>query len=315
MTSAPRADDRGVSFELDGEDGRVLVQARETSTSGSGRSSRSAAAWPSPSRGWPGRCGGTGSRWCSRPSGSSRPASAGAAWRAGSTRSARAPRRAWSAACPSARRRSRAASCSARTTASTPPRARTSGAPGLAHLLAVSGPERAPALPARLAAPGAARAHPAGAAAGPARADRALRPGHRRRPVDPAGGRDGGRRVWSRRSPSGPASRWYALLLAAVVTLALNPRAAGDVGWQLSFAAVAGILLWTGRLARCSAAGARPGARPRRAVAEGVAVTVAATVATAPADGPPLRLALAGGAARPTCSRCRRWRRRCGWGC
>jgi len=41
---------------------------------------------------------------------------------------------------------------------------------------------------------------------------------------------------------SRPSSRWYALLLAAAATLALNPRAAGDPGWQLSFAAVAGIL-------------------------------------------------------------------------
>ena len=40
---------------------------------------------------------------------------------------------------------------------------------------------------------------------------------------------------------SRPASRWYALLLAAAVTLAWNPRAAADPGWQLSFAAVAGI--------------------------------------------------------------------------
>ena len=31
-----------------------------------------------------------------------------------------------------------------------------------------------------------------------------------------------------------PASRWYALLLAAAATLALNPRASGDPGWQLS---------------------------------------------------------------------------------
>src|SRR5215218_9006546 len=42
---------------------------------------------------------------------------------------------------------------------------------------------------------------------------------------------------------SRPASRWYALLLAATVTLAWNPRAWGDPGWQLSFAAVAGILV------------------------------------------------------------------------
>jgi competence protein ComEC len=43
---------------------------------------------------------------------------------------------------------------------------------------------------------------------------------------------------------SRPASRWYALLLAAAVTLALNPRATGDPGWQLSFAAVTGILVF-----------------------------------------------------------------------
>src|SRR3954462_15814613 len=41
---------------------------------------------------------------------------------------------------------------------------------------------------------------------------------------------------------SRPASRWYALLLAAAATLAWNPRAWADPGWQLSFAAVAGIL-------------------------------------------------------------------------
>ena len=41
---------------------------------------------------------------------------------------------------------------------------------------------------------------------------------------------------------SRPASRWYALLLAAATTLALNPRAWEDPGWQLSFAAVVGIL-------------------------------------------------------------------------
>ncbi|MEA2403237.1 MAG: competence protein ComEC, partial [Thermoleophilaceae bacterium] len=39
---------------------------------------------------------------------------------------------------------------------------------------------------------------------------------------------------------SRPASRWYALLFAATATLAWNPRAWGDPGWQLSFAAVAG---------------------------------------------------------------------------
>jgi competence protein ComEC len=78
-----------------------------------------------------------------------------------------------------------------------------------------------------------------------------------------------------------PRSRWYAVLLAAAVTLAVNPRADGDVGWQLSFAAVIGILLWSKRLAGLTAPGAKRGSA-RRALAEAVAVTAAATVATAP---------------------------------
>ena len=53
-----------------------------------------------------------------------------------------------------------------------------------------------------------------------------------------------------------PASRWYALLLAAVVTLAFDPRAWQDVGWQLSFAAVVGIFV----LARPIAGALRPAA-------------------------------------------------------
>ncbi len=77
-----------------------------------------------------------------------------------------------------------------------------------------------------------------------------------------------------------PRSRWYALLLAGVATLAVNPRACGDVGWQLSFAATAGIMLWSARLASLLA-GREPRAT-RRALADGVAVTAAATVATAP---------------------------------
>lgn len=77
-----------------------------------------------------------------------------------------------------------------------------------------------------------------------------------------------------------PRFGWYALLLAALGTLAINPRAAGDPSWQLSFAAVAGILT----LARPVASLLRgPGPSPvRRALAEGAGVTVAATVATAP---------------------------------
>ena len=98
---------------------------------------------------------------------------------------------------------------------------------------------------------------------------------------------------------SRPASRWYALFLAAIVTLALNPRACGDPGWQLSFAAVVGILLLGPPLREALRwlANAGPGAgrrgvphngRPRWAqafvdgLAEGGALTIAATVATAP---------------------------------
>jgi competence protein ComEC len=87
------------------------------------------------------------------------------------------------------------------------------------------------------------------------------------------------------------ASRWYALLLAAAVTLALNPRVSADPGWQLSFVAVAGILAIGRPLASTlSDAGEelmserlKPGARALvRGVAEAVAITFAATLATAP---------------------------------
>jgi competence protein ComEC len=75
-----------------------------------------------------------------------------------------------------------------------------------------------------------------------------------------------------------PASRLYGLLVAAVATLLLDPRAAADAGWQLSFAAVVGIALLAApareRLVRR--------ARLPRPVAEAVAVTLAATLATAP---------------------------------
>jgi competence protein ComEC len=92
---------------------------------------------------------------------------------------------------------------------------------------------------------------------------------------------------------SRPASRWYALILAAVVTLALNPRASGDPGWQLSFAAVAGILTLGPPLGRglrwlldargrSPARRASPGARLADGVADGAAITAAATLATAP---------------------------------
>ena len=77
-----------------------------------------------------------------------------------------------------------------------------------------------------------------------------------------------------------PRSAWYALLLAAVVTLALEPRATADIGWQLSFAAVAGLGLLARPLSR-ALAGERSG-HARRAITDGVAMTLAATLATAP---------------------------------
>jgi competence protein ComEC len=76
-------------------------------------------------------------------------------------------------------------------------------------------------------------------------------------------------------------SRIYALAVAAVVTLAADPAIAADVGWQLSFTAVLGILAIAPSLR--AAIVARTGARGwRGALAEGAAVTVAATLATAP---------------------------------
>jgi competence protein ComEC len=76
-------------------------------------------------------------------------------------------------------------------------------------------------------------------------------------------------------------SRLYALALAAVVTLAIDPRLGGNIGWQLSFAAVLGILALGPRLR--TTFGAWIGARGwRGALAEGAAVTIAATLATAP---------------------------------
>jgi competence protein ComEC len=89
-----------------------------------------------------------------------------------------------------------------------------------------------------------------------------------------------------------PRSRWYVVLLSVAATLMLNPRASGDAGWQLSFAAVVGIMLWARPLrAVFLGEGTReprgPPAGSRRswvrtALADGAAVTVAATLATAP---------------------------------
>jgi competence protein ComEC len=77
------------------------------------------------------------------------------------------------------------------------------------------------------------------------------------------------------------ASRLYALLLALGVTLAVDPGVATDVGWQLSFAAVAGILVLVAPLREAIAARIGSGGW-RGALAEGAAVTIAATLTTAP---------------------------------
>jgi competence protein ComEC len=74
-----------------------------------------------------------------------------------------------------------------------------------------------------------------------------------------------------------PATRWYGLLLAAATTLVLDPRSAGDAGWQLSFAAVVGIAV----LAPVAAERLRRRGLPAGA-AEAIAVTAGATIATAP---------------------------------
>jgi competence protein ComEC len=80
-----------------------------------------------------------------------------------------------------------------------------------------------------------------------------------------------------------PRSRWYAVLLAAFLTLGLNPRASGDIGWQLSFAAVIGILLWASRFRDLLLeVGASRVTGVRRLLAEGAGVTISATLATAP---------------------------------
>jgi competence protein ComEC len=98
---------------------------------------------------------------------------------------------------------------------------------------------------------------------------------------------------------SRPASRWYALILAATATLLWNPRVWADPGWQLSFAAVVGILTigvpLQGLLRRGVRelspqrpvpVGRRHGERLRlpllNALADGLAITLAATLVTAP---------------------------------
>ncbi|MBN8867053.1 MAG: ComEC/Rec2 family competence protein [Solirubrobacterales bacterium] len=76
-------------------------------------------------------------------------------------------------------------------------------------------------------------------------------------------------------------SRVYALAVAALVTLGLDPRATADIGWQLSFVAVVGIMLMA-RPFQTRLAGLVGGDGWRGSFAEAVAVTFAATIATAP---------------------------------
>jgi competence protein ComEC len=76
-------------------------------------------------------------------------------------------------------------------------------------------------------------------------------------------------------------SRLYALALALLLTLAVDPGIAADVGWQLSFAAVTGIFVLAAPIR--GALGTRLGAAGwQGALADGIAVTVAATLATVP---------------------------------
>jgi competence protein ComEC len=76
-------------------------------------------------------------------------------------------------------------------------------------------------------------------------------------------------------------SRFYALALAALILLAFEPRIVVDVGWQLSFVSVLGILFFAAPLR--SALGDRIGRGGwRRPLIEGAAMTTAATIATAP---------------------------------
>jgi len=72
------------------------------------------------------------------------------------------------------------------------------------------------------------------------------------------------------------ASRWYALLLAAAVTLVANPHAVEDPGWQLSFAAVVALITLAAPLRRTLLRWL-----PALA-AELAAVTLAASIGTAP---------------------------------
>ena len=138
-------------------------------------------------------------------------------------RSASAPRPPWGGACRRARRSWRAASCSARTNGSTRRRSKTSAAPASA----TCSPSRDEnvALLALLAMPVlAALRHPAArAAALGARPDRRLRAAGRRRARRSSGPAVMGALGVLATLAGRRASRLYALALAAVVTLAIDP--------------------------------------------------------------------------------------------
>ncbi len=74
-----------------------------------------------------------------------------------------------------------------------------------------------------------------------------------------------------------PADRWWALLLAALVTILVDPLSPDQLGWQLSFAAVVGLLLLVDPLARGAVRIGWP-----RWVGMLLAVPIGASAATAP---------------------------------
>ena len=182
---------------------------------------------------------------------------AAAGSRARSTASARRAEPGCAAACPRRRRRCCAGWCSGRTSALAEPCATDFQRSGLAHLLAVCGQNVM--LLALLVLAASPRSGPRRCGRGCCRA-RARRRSTCRWPArGPSIQRAGvmGAAGLVAALAGRPASRWYALGLAAAVTLALNPRAAAEPGWQLSFAAVAGLLALVA--ARCATLLARRG--------------------------------------------------------
>lgn len=71
--------------------------------------------------------------------------------------------------------------------------------------------------------------------------------------------------------------RWWALLLAAIATVLADPSSPGQLGWQLSFAAVIGLLLLVDPLSRAAARAGWPGW-----LGAATAVPLGAGLATAP---------------------------------